>query len=136
MNLTLTRWKTTFDGTFGDLTDESGKLLMYTLEHAYPIEKLYIPKVPAGEYSCVRGMHRLASMTSDFETFEVMGVPGHSGILFHVGNYNRDSSGCILVGQGFTLKGVTRSKMAFAQFIELQKGVDKFNLRVQNEVTD
>jgi hypothetical protein len=80
-------------------------------------------------------MHRLSGMAEEFETFEVMNVPGHWGILFHVGNYNEDSEGCILVGEGLGRRyknGVmlTNSKKAFAKLMALLKDVEQFTLLV------
>ena len=74
-------------------------------------------------------------MTADFETFEVLGVEGHTGLLFHWGNFNRDSEGCILTGEeDFTSDSgermVTASRKAFAEFMDMQKGVDSFLLAV------
>ena len=127
MDLTLTRKLYSKDGVFGELTDESGKLVAVTLEHAYDL----MPKVPAGTYACKRGPHRLASMEHDFTTFEIEGVPDHSKILFHVGNYNHDSQGCVLLGHQRVDKMVTESKLAFARFMELQTGVNTFHLIVK-----
>lgn len=115
------------DGVFSVLHDR-----FQTLEHSYNL----LPKIPNGTYTCVRGMHRLHGMTEDFETFEVTGVEGHSNLLFHVGNYNEDSEGCILVGEqvGQKLNGgkmITNSKVAFKQFMGLQAGVDSFTLVVE-----
>ena len=66
----------------------------------------------------------------------MMKVKGHYGILFHVGNYNEDSEGCILLGTGFgntSSKGkmITASKQAFKQFMEMLKETDLFTLIVE-----
>lgn len=134
MNMTLTRKQFRGDGIFSTLIAENGGYTANTLEHSYTTQ--FIPKLQPGVYKCVRGMHRLHGMASDFETFEVTGVVGHSGMLFHVGNYNKDSDGCILLGQRvsqYTKEGlqmVTGSKVAFADFMMLQKGTDLFTLVV------
>ncbi len=124
------------DGIFGELYDKSGHRVAVTLEHAYDSgngDGSYVPKLPNGTYKCVRGTHRLADL-KEFETFEVMGVPGHTGILFHVGNYNKDSSGCILVGTGleFVAKThmITQSRAAFQRFMDSQKNINEFILVV------
>lgn len=134
MNLTLSRTHFDKDGIFGILTDEIGFTLALTLEHSYDL----LPKLPNGEYVCQRGPHRLHGMTSDFETFEVKNVPGHSGILFHWGNYNKDSDGCVLLGSSRTpldLVGtpmILNSRKAFAEFMSVLKGIDSFTLTVRN----
>lgn len=141
MNLILTRNKFRSDGVFGDLTEDNGKLVAYTLEHGYSNGNAFVPKLPDGNYSCRRGAHKLEHMTSNFETFEVENVPGHTNILFHVGNYNRDSDGCILLGteikdscpQANTTLMVANSKVAFASFMKLMAGVNEFSLSVRTE---
>lgn len=130
----LKRNSRSIDGIFGDLFDQ-GIHLGVTLEHAYLLGNVYLPKFPVGEYKCVRGLHQLDSGKS-IDTFEITGVIGHAGILFHMGNYNQDSSGCVLLGydvkespQG---KMITNSDMIFENFMKYTKGVDSFELTVQN----
>lgn len=129
MSLVLKRIKVSDFGIFGRIIGSDGNEICVTLEHNYD----GIAKVPTGEYQCVRGIHRLENLLP-FETFEVMGVPGHTGILFHPGNYNADSKGCILVGTRAEEKMIVASRQAFDHFMDLLKGVDSFRLTVQNEM--
>ena len=125
------------DGIFSELRVD-GDLFCVTLEHAYPNNGLWAPKLPRGAtYRCVRGLHRLRNYNKGdvFETFEITGVSGHSGILFHPGNKNEDSDGCVLVGkkrdQTITnIVIVTHSRDTFARLMEELKGIDDFMLRV------
>lgn|ERR1035437_2359376 len=131
MNLTLERDAYREDGIFSTLLDDKGDTIAKTLEHSYD----NLPKVPAGTYTCVRGPHRLHGMTEDFSTFEVTGVEGHAGILFHWGNFNKDSEGCVLVGKEVAIQAagawiITASRDTFAAFMALQEGVDEFQLTV------
>lgn len=134
MNLILRTTECRPDGIFSRLTDSLGSQIAVTLEHAYEQDGQFCAKIPAGEYECVRSKHRLHGMTEDFETFEVMGVEGHAGLLFHWGNLNADSEGCILTGEKIAdfddAQGVTNSRTTFAHFMKLQTGVDKFILTV------
>lgn len=137
MNLTLSRNDYREDGIFGIITDEASKQIAVSLEHAYDSgngDGSYAPKVPAGVYKCVRGQHRLASMKQNFTTFEVTNVPGHTNILFHTGNYNHDSEGCILLGRAYggQPRMIEQSKMTFEAFMALQDGVDQFTLTVKD----
>ncbi len=146
MNIILSRKDYREDGIFGFILTSSYKYLFTTCEHSYN----QLPKLPEGVYQCKRGtgsgrgvdengnsiegFHRLHDGVW-FDTFEVMGVPNHTGILFHVGNYNEDSEGCILVGTGFGNRGnggkmITASKQAFKEFMGLQHGCDEFTLTV------
>lgn len=132
MDLTLTRTNFIEEGIFGRLTGDFGKLIVFTLEHAYQNGQEFEPKIPVGTYVCVRGEHRLVSMPSDFTTFEITGVPNHDKILFHVGNYNKDSSGCVLLGEAISGTSIVYSRSAFNEFMLLQSGIDSFILKVQN----
>jgi len=134
MNLTLTRKTFIENGVIGELNSDDG-FISVCLERTYLKSKKSRPKVPAGTYKCVRGIHRLHDNV-DFETFEVMGVPGCTGILIHVGNYSEDSDGCILIGSAVGnrsngSKMITSSKQKFAEFMERQKSVDEFTLIVE-----
>lgn len=137
MNLILQRFSSTKDGIISDLKDTGFNFVATCLEHAYENEDgTFYAKLPAGEYECIRGEHRLHDNVP-FDTFEVMGVPGHEGILFHVGNYNKDSDGCILVGDGLGKKldggvMIVNSKVAFKRFMKKQTECDKFILKVED----
>jgi len=121
MNLTLSRLAYDPEGIFSELSGEDGEVLFQTLEHAYKQQDgSYAPKLPPGIYDCIVGLHELDNINGPFQAYEILNVPGHSGILFHVGNYNRDSKGCVLLG---TAKGdnmITGSKTAFDKFMKLQ----------------
>lgn len=68
-----------------------------------------------------------------YDTFEIM-VPGHSRVLFHRGNTELDSLGCVLVAESFSLldgvTGIGDSRGGFNEFWNLAKGVDEFDLVV------
>jgi hypothetical protein len=114
-------------------TLDVGGVRFSTLEHAFlsPVDT-YLPIIPQGNYVCVRGTHCLHNGIP-FETFEITGLDGHTGLLFHPGNYNQDSSGCVLVGQDMEIGSiamVTNSKASFAKFMSLQEGCDRFTITV------
>ena len=126
MDLTLTRTDARFSGIFGTLGP------FQTLEHAYPgPDAHWAPKVPPGVYLCVLGAHRLHGMDHDFQTYEVTGVPNCTGILFHSGNWDRDSEGCILLGMQRVGDEVILSRVAFQQFMQMQAGAPTFTLTVE-----
>lgn len=128
MTLTLTRRDFTPDGIFSELTDDKGKLSLVTLEHSYDGK----PKLMDGTYTCQRGIHRLHDNVP-FEAFEVLNVPGHTGILCtHVGNYNKDSDGCVLAGMGRKDDMVTHSMIAFSKFMALLEGQQTYTLVVKS----
>lgn len=86
-------------------------------------------------------MHLLEGMARPFEAFEVLNVPPFegkpvTGILFHVGNFNSDSCGCILVGKMVSTRPdgslmIASSRETFASFMAMQSGVDAFTLVVR-----
>jgi hypothetical protein len=139
MNITLNRTEYREDGIFGELLDENNYSFCATLEHSYlQDDGSYAPKIPPGTYNCVRGTHQLAHMANPFETFEVQNVPGHTNILFHAGNYNDDSEGCVLLGTkiGTSVTNppaqmLLNSKVAFQNFLALQNGINEFTLEVK-----
>jgi hypothetical protein len=130
MDLTLTRQSSNSWGIVSLLTDINGTQLAVTLEHAYENDGEYYPKIPSGSYSCQRGMHQLAGMAQPFETFEITGVIGHTNILFHAGNYNKDSEGCVLLGTTLGIDMILNSREAFQNFMITQENVDEFTLEV------
>lgn len=135
MDLKLTRNLFCQGGIFGVLIRvDTGEAIAVTLEHSYvgnnePIS--YVPKLPPGEYLCVKGMHQLAHMNQPFETFEITEVPGHSNILLHVGNTNDDSEGCVLLGCSQSGTMILESKKAFDAFMQLQAYCNTFLLVVE-----
>lgn len=133
MNLTLKNDDFLADGIFGTLSDENNQTLCVTLQHAYDSangDGSFLPKLPPGVYKCVRGQHQLASMHQPFTTFEITGVLGHTNILFHQGNYDKDSEGCVLLGVARSGDMILHSAIAFKQFMQLQDGIDFFTLTV------
>lgn len=133
MDLTLTRNHKRPDGVFSTITKPDGDVLCVAVTRAYKDNQ---PKVQRGKYFCQRGTHQLHA-GQPFETFEITGVPGHSGILFHKGNYQTDSEGCECVGLSFIFSPtamVTSSKIAFDHFMQVQEGCDQFLLTVEDEI--
>lgn len=130
--------ETRADGVFSTLYQNSEKFLV-TLEHAYEAaDGYYFPKLPRGAtYKCVRGTHSLDHYNGGrpFEAFEVTGVANHTGILLHVGNFNENSDGCILVGENVHRENskwwIDDSRVAFSRFMTIMIGIDEFDLEVQ-----
>jgi hypothetical protein len=135
MNLMLINKSFEADGVFGQLVIEDGQEIAVTLQHSYVADGGYVSKIPEGSYLCKRGKHQLAGMTHSFETFEVEGVSGHTGILFHTGNSNEDSEGCILLGEQRAGNVIENSRVAFERFMSIQAGIDEFTLTVLNAET-
>ena len=120
-------------GIFGQLCQDGGVFVAYTLEHSYDNK----PKLVDSEYTCVRGIHHLGPELKEINTFEFKGIPQFqgknvTGVLFHPGNYNSDSAGCVLLGNSETDLMVASSKEAFAGFLKMVDGLDSFHLTVKS----
>ena len=68
--------------------------------------------IPAGRYRVVIDF----SPHFNRELPHVLNVPGFDGIRIHIGNFAKDTDGCLLVGTGVTNMGVSGSTIAFAAF--------------------
>lgn len=116
--------------TYGVLRKPNGVPFALTLERAWRDNRANASCIPTGTYTCKR------MVSPKFgETFEVTGVVGRSAILFHKGNIDDDSTGCILVGESFNFvrgeDGITSSAEGFAEFMRMFAGRDTFELVVE-----
>ena len=117
-------------GIFSILMDNHNNVFA-TLEHAYAqSDNTYKPKIPNGTFKCIRGQHQLHS-GPPFSTFEITGVVGHSNLLFHKGNTDKDSEGCVLVGSQRIANTVVASRVAFELFMDCLDGINEFTLTVE-----
>jgi len=131
MDMTLKRYAWRPNGVFSNLLLNDDSQFCVTLEHAYLGEDGGVTaKIPSGTYTCKRSMHELHGMTEPFETFQIMDVPGHDNILFHWGNFNKDSEGCVLLGRKDMIDMITDSRAMFSSFMKLHEGEDSFALTV------
>lgn len=134
------------DGIFGTFTFENDlSPFCKTISHAYYKDGTYLPIVMprADPYPCQRGIHRLQDGVP-FETFEITGIDGHSGLLFHPLNFNRDSHGCTGLGERIVKYDsdkdgdidpnddamITRSHKTFEAWMKRLNGVNVFMLQV------
>lgn len=134
--LFLSRLDKVVTGIFGNLQSDDRAFYCKTLEHAYAVPDsdpaIFAAKILPGTYTCVRGIHTIGhEKPVKIETFEVTGVFGHQGILFHPGNVNADSEGCILLGERQDGDvDIAQSRDAFKDFMNHLTGLDSFELVV------
>lgn len=135
-HLLLTRVGWPPHATYGVLATPDGVPFALTLEREDDNNRASTPTragacIPTGIYPCRRVMSPKFG-----DTFEVTGVPGRSHILFHKGNLEDDSRGCILVGEQFGLlagrPGIIASREGFGEFLERQRGTDGFTLTIRD----
>lgn len=136
MDLLMQRDKVDSTGCFSTIYTNGYVELFKVAEHSYQQpDGTWQPKIPDGVYQCELGTHQLEGQ-APFQTYEVLNVPGHSGILFHKGNLPEiDSIGCILLGTSVGVvngaPAVLQSAIAFQGFLNLQKGLNSFSLTVK-----
>ena len=135
--LTLKRIAMTSEGTFGVLISDVPFAL--TLERKWLNNQRSVSCIPSGEYKCLRCSN---SPDYDFKnsprfgnTFQIMDVPDRSHILFHKGNLDDDSHGCVLIGEQFgqlgSHSGILSSKQGFNEFMDLLEHQDEFDLTIE-----
>ena len=121
-------------GTYGVLIGAKGPFIV-TLERPFTDGHGAMSYIKAGVYTA----KRFLSPKFKVETFEITGVKGRDKILFHWGNAVADSEGCVLTGTTFDpvggmdgKNGVTGSRLAWDELMDMQRGVDSFTLTVAN----
>jgi hypothetical protein len=109
-----------------------GVMLMLGTPFAVTLERTFDdgqPVIPAGRYVCKRSYF----YGGGYETYEIS-VPGHSRVLFHKGNTEVDSAGCILIAESFGVlggeAGILDSRGGFSEFVSRVNGVGEFQLSV------
>ena len=111
MKLEILRFNSSDDFTSGllfDVTDNKRKFLCYTLEDQAQTTKVYgETRIPAGTYNLTLrtegGFHTryLAKFGGEFHKgmIYVNDVPDFEYILWHIGNTDDDTAGCLLLGK-------------------------------------
>lgn len=124
--LTLKRIAVLSDGAFGVLLYQ-GVPFAVTLERTYDPDNSI--KIKDGPHNC----HRSRYNKGGYDTFEIE-VPGHSRILFHKGNIELHSEGCVLVAESFAVlggkPGVALSSEGFTEFMKKMSDYDDFVMEV------
>lgn len=126
MTFELKRVAVLSDGAFGVFM-HNGVPFAVTLERTYDPGNTI--KITSGFHEC----HRSRYNKGNYDTFEIT-VPGHNQILFHKGNVELHSEGCVLVAESFAVlgdkPGVAMSAEGFWEFMKRATGVDSFTLEV------
>ena len=115
-------------GTFGILLIQA-QVFCVTLEPADLQNLQNKSSIPAQQYTCNR-----YSSSKYPDTFQIMNVPERNCILFHSGNINEHTRGCIILGQYFgklkNNRAVLNSGKTFDTFMKIMNNVDKFHLTI------
>ncbi len=120
------KWLTT-ESTIGELTIEGDdQFKLYTLELPWLDNKSDVSCIPMGLYEVAM----LPSYRFNHYMPTLLHVPKRSGVLIHVGNYPRDTQGCILIGMLRQANAVTDSRRAFDLLKEKMKVDEKMMLDI------
>ena len=133
VNLLIIRDTFTDKSTIGNLY-LNGEWLCDTLELPYLDNQRSISCIPEGEYK-VRLRTARESSTRDYLHLLVQDVPARSYILVHIGNFPKDTRGCILVGVGREQDRVKNSTLAMDLLMKeiLNLGGTNINLIIKNK---
>ena len=133
INLLLIRDTFSKNSVIGELFI-NGERICDTLENPWIDNQRNISCIPEGEYP-VRLRLARESATRDYLHLLVKDVPNRDYILFHRGNYPKDTSGCILVGLGSQQDVVNNSVLAMDLLIKeiINLGGTNINLIIKNK---
>jgi len=129
--LEILRMEESKEGSLGAL--RIGKeLFCTTLEPPDELNEVGISSIPVGQYVCKR-----YSSTKYPDTWEIIGVPGRTKVLFHAGNVVEDTRGCVILGQYWGKlrehRAVLNSGKTFEAFKELLLPYDELHLTIREE---
>jgi len=131
VDLTLKRIAYLNDETLGVLCHETLPFCI-TLERPWLNNQPNISCIPKSIYTCKRVVSPKFG-----NTFEITGVPGRYGILFHKGNISEDTQGCVILGEYFdtenNINSVKSSGEAFEEFLFRTRDVNIFRLIIQGD---
>lgn len=119
-------------GTTGVLLDQVGLVpFCLTLELPWKQNQVNVSCIPSGIYHCKR-----TDSPRFGETFEVTDVFKRTHILFHKGNLDDHTKGCILLGEQFGLlrgePAILSSRNAFTEFMYKLKNENEFILDLRS----
>jgi|3_EtaG_2_1085321.scaffolds.fasta_scaffold10513_5 hypothetical protein len=110
MKLELKRFKETEKSTLGKLFID-GVFECYTLENPYLDNQNNISCIPTGYYHWK--IRNEPQSKYPYPHIHITNVVDRSWILIHIGNYPKDTLGCILPGTSYGEDAVWNSKEAF-----------------------
>jgi hypothetical protein len=129
MKLILLRGLTKDLTTIGQLTDEDGVHICYTLEDAICSVKKYGEScIPPGDYD----IKITYSPRFKRDLPLLIDVPNYEGVRIHPGNTKEDTLGCILVGTAVEGDTVVHSRDAFDKVFILLQMQDDNSISIAN----
>ena len=132
--LTLTRQINANEAVLGVLTGLSK--VLYTLEHEWNNNNPGTSCIPAGDYLCKpHGWEKGNPFEfSKTQVWEITNVKDRSAVLIHIGNYLKDTRGCVLVGTGMQITQMLSMVSDSSTAINLMRkeiGQEQFILKIK-----
>tara|TARA_R100001377_G_scaffold48634_1_gene28086 strand:+ start:133 stop:552 length:420 start_codon:yes stop_codon:yes gene_type:complete len=133
INILLIRDTFTENSVIGELF-LNGERMCDTLENPWKNNKKNVSCIPRGEYKVRLRLPR-ESATRNYLHLLVEDVENRTYVLFHRGNYPKDTRGCILVGLGSQQDFVSNSTLAMDLLIKevIHLGGENINLIIKNK---
>jgi len=128
-NLLLIRDNFTDKATIGKLY-LNGEFYGHTLELAWNDNKKNISCIPKGVYEVAK--RHTEKRKYKYEHLHILDVPNRGYILMHIGNYPKNSKGCILLGNTRALNFVGESRKAFYNLMYDLGSFDEIELIIKN----
>lgn len=107
--------------------------MLWTCEDLWQDNRANISCIPDGQYRCDPHGWEPKNLYRFKRVWQVIGVRSRSVILFHAGNDNTDTQGCILVGRGISNAGITDSQLAI-DYLRRTIGEKSFTLVVKSDI--
>ena len=108
-----------------DMYNNNKNIVCYSLELPWRDNKKNISCIPKGTYKCT-----LYNSPKFGKVYKVLNVPNRTNILIHIGNYNSQTQGCIMLGDELKdinkdgQKDVINSKLTLSKFMLFMGGKD------------
>jgi hypothetical protein len=126
--ITVGRYDYSEDNTRG-LLYAGGKFIGYTMEDPWNDNEKFESCIPNGEYKTEIRKSK-DSPSRDYDHMILRDVPNRSYILWHVGNTEEHTEGCLLPGKTALEDMVGNSQKAFDELMELAKRVESIETRI------
>ena len=107
---------------FATLTNSRGKIIFncVTLELPFLANKKKVSSIPTGTYRAIK-----TKSQSKGEVLMLKQVPNRTSVLVHVGNYSKDTLGCVLMGRNIEFSEdtsehyITQSRITMSSLLAL-----------------